>query len=224
MKDQRLSIDELLAVRDGELVDASGAAQLTEHARTERNARINELVELRHELRSMPDVPIDEAVWMRHAKPVRRSLWLRSPLATAASVFVASVLGIYLVGGYLSGSEPDQPQHIANPIEVDPQGLQIAALMRQSKDLERRLQTSSALLAVADGAAGAPAPRITPIERNLMYRLADIDAQIAGLYEGPQIEAAARLALWRKRVDVLQSMVAVRSDRAPAMFDDSRSM
>ena len=96
--------------------------------------------------------------------------------------------------------------------------------MRQSKDLERRLQSSSTLLAVADGGVDAPLPRVTPIERNLMYRLADIDAQIAGLYETPQIEEVARLALWRKRVEVLQSILAVRSERAPAMFDDSRSM
>lgn len=224
MKDQRISIDELLAMRDGELRDATALARLDEQAQAERDERINELKDLRRELRSMPDVPVDDAVWIRHAKPARRSVWLSFPLATAASVFVASVLGIYLVGGYLSGSEPHQTQRIASTIEVDPDGLQISALMRQSKDLERRLQTSSALLAVADGAAGSPSPRVTTIERNLMYRLADVDAQIAGLYEEPHIEGGARLALWRKRVEVLQSMVAVRSDRAPEMFNDSRSM
>ena len=146
------------------------------------------------------------------------------PAGNCGVGFFASVLGIYLLGGYLSGGEPQQTQPIANAIDVDPAGSQVASLMRQSKDLERRLQSSSALLAVADGSADAPLLRITPIERNLMYRLADIDAQIAGLYEAPQVEDGARLALWRKRVEVLQSIVAVRSERAPAMFDDSRSM
>ena len=224
MKNQRFSIDELLAMRDGDLIDAAALAQLDEAGQAERYERINELHDLRRELRSMPDIPVDDAIWIHHAKSARRSAWLSFPLATAASVFVASVLGIYLLGGYLSGSEPQQTQRIAEAIEVDPAGSLVASLMRQSKDLERRLQSSSTLLAVADGGANAPLPRVTPIERNLMYRLADIDAQIAGLYETPQIEEAARLALWRKRVEVLQSIVAVRSERAPAMFDDSRSM
>lgn len=224
MKHQRFSIDELLAMRDGELIDAAALAQLDEQGQAERYERINELHDLRRKLRSMPDVPVDDTIWIRHAQPARRSAWLNSPLATAASVFFASVLGIYLLGGYLSGGEPQQTQPIANAIDVDPAGSQVASLMRQSKDLERRLQSSSALLAVADGSADAPLLRITPIERNLMYRLADIDAQIAGLYEAPQVEDGARLALWRKRVEVLQSIVAVRSERAPAMFDDSRSM
>lgn len=224
MKHQRFSIDELLAMRDGELIDAAALAQLDEQGQAERYERINELHDLRRKLRSMPDVPVDDTIWIRHAQPARRSAWLSFPLATAASVFFASVLGIYLLGGYLSGGEPQQTQPIANAIDVDPAGSQVASLMRQSKDLERRLQSSSALLAVADGSADAPLLRITPIERNLMYRLADIDAQIAGLYEAPQVEDGARLALWRKRVEVLQSIVAVRSERAPAMFDDSRSM
>ena len=224
MKNQRFSIDELLAMRDGDLIDAAALAQLDEAGQAERYERINELHDLRRELRSMPDVPVDDAIWICHAKSDRRSAWLSFPLATAASVFVASVLGIYLVGGYLSGGEPQQTQRIAKAIQVDPAGSLVASFMRQSRDLERRLQSSSTLLAVADGGADAPLPRVTPIERNLMYRLADIDAQIAGLYETPQIEERARLALWRKRVEVLQSIVAVRSERAPAMFDDSRSM
>ena len=224
MKNQRFSIDELLAMRDGDLIDAAALAQLDEAAQAERYERINELHDLRRELRSMPDIPVDDAIWIHHAKSARRSAWLSFPLATAASVFVASVLGIYLLGGYLSSSEPQQTQRIAEAIEVDPAGSLVASLMRQSKDLERRLQSSSTLLAVADGGVDAPLPRVTPIERNLMYRLADIDAQIAGLYETPQIEEVARLALWRKRVEVLQSIVAVRIERAPAMFDDSRSM
>jgi len=58
-----------------------------------------------------------------------------------------------------------------------------------------------------------------------LYRLADVDAQIAQLYERDQNSSTAeRIALWRMRVSLLQNLVVLRDGGQGVANEFSRSM
>ncbi len=227
-----LEISDLLALRDGEPRDANLSADDPRVA-----AQLLRVKELRSELQALPNVPISDATWQRlHALPQSggagaggRGLWLRFPLATAASVFFASLLGIYLVfsgqpsGGVVGG----QPQIAGATVHVEQSGLQLASLMNRSRDLEMRLQGGQALSRVS-GTSVTPARSAPPapsrVERRLMGRLADVDAQLALMFESETEDPRQRERLWAQRVSLLESLVAVRGGEADARFEDGRSM
>lgn len=232
MQKRPWELSTLLALRDGEPhevgeVEAEGLTALEQD-------QLNRLTAIRSDLRALPDVEVDEAVWA-HALPVTNtgSSWLRFPLATAASVFFASALGIYFVAGGVDttpGTLPEQVQatYATDVAQVDTaSGERLAALMNRSRMLEQTLQGTQPR-GLSQASASSPATdqarAVGRVERRLLFRLADIDTQIARLYEQDTFDADLRLALWRQRVDVLQNLVAVLGGSEQRLFEDSRSM
>lgn len=230
MQKRPWEISDLLALRDGEVRDAS--VEVDDPAAL---AQLEKIQQLQAQLNTLPDVPLEESVWNRPGvipEKQPRSAWLRFPLATAASVFFASFVGIYLIfGGAAVDERPfDEQVNFATSTQLDDSGAQLAALMNQSRELERRLQGVNPLtLSDASSQANQNATldstlAISPTQRRLMYRLADVDGQIARLYDAPVIDTNARQVLWAQRVNLLQSLVAVRGGSDPRYFEDSRSM
>ena len=165
------------------------------------------------------------------------ALWMRFPWATAASVFLASALVMYAA---LNTSEvfTESQQNTFASLDGKPsvQGAQLAGLMVRSRDLELRLQGSSAWVTAAGAnsndeistaASGAISGDVElgQAERVLMYRLADVDSQIARLYDEEVIDENQRLQLWSKRVTLLENLAALRGyAQSEYNENNSRSM
>ena len=224
MQKRPWEISDLLALRDGQPHSADVQADDPEVIE-----QLEQIRGLGIQLNALPDVPVDDSVWLP-VMPARkqRSVWLRYPMATAASVFFASVVGMFvLFGGPVSdiGNNAGPVQYTSLD-SIDNSGAQLAALMRQSRDLEQRLYGVNPLAQAADTPQttyeGMPAP--TALEETLLFRLADVDGQIARLYDAADMDSAQRQALWLKRVELLESLVAIRSGDAARLFDNSRSM
>ena len=237
-------ISRLLSLRDGEPV----AADQIDQSIADEDL-LAELIALKAELNDLPDVAYDPSVWRdlpinstrdpkvtflsNHERQARTentqargqeklSNWLRFPIATAASVFLVSALGIFLVFNQSGTWVGDDRESLAvngtgDQVRLEPvmsdQGFQLAQLMTRSRDLEQVLQGDSPwALSSADSAtiqaplSGAP----TPPEQLLLYRLADVDAQIARLYDGENIDLALRNQLWGQRVELLENLILVR--------------
>jgi len=223
MQKRPWAISDLIALRDGEIRDAS--VDLDDPA---AQAQLHKIRQLTAELNALPDVPVDEAIWNKPL-PVKapRSSWLRFPLATAASVFFASFVGIYLIFGTVDPAQ--EPAGLATGEQLTVAvASRLPILMRQSRDLERRLQGVDAwMFSDANSAVARPASEqrvATSTERRLMYRLADVDNQIAQLYDADVMDVRQREMLWMRRVTLLRSLVAIRGGSDPRIFENSRSM
>jgi hypothetical protein len=216
MAKQDWTLSDLLAHRDGQPLDVERAQAL----RTDGDARrtLEEIDALQKALTSLPDVAVDDEVWLRPETASRPSgrmaALLRFPMATAASIFVASTLFIvYLL------SAPDgvgQREFAALP-PANPTENRLLDLMNRSRDLELRLRggLTPALGNVSTGRPAAPKRSTRSLEeRQLLYRLADVDAEIARLYDGDTVDAQARERLWRQRVGLLENLVFVRGGTA----------
>ena len=227
-------IADLLALADGE----SRAAPLDE-GDPEVAAALARLRDIRSSLHTLPDVPVSDAVWESglafasddrlgtqqniSANFTRRLL--RFPLATAASVFFASIAGVYfLFGGAAEQHDVNgmseqsvHRQFAGSTTQLEPGGLQLAGLMHRSQELERRLRGSRPLAqANWQAQASGQVPTTSTqqrqpslVERRLMGRLADVDAQIGRLYDAQQVDLVARQRLWTQRVVLLESLVSV---------------
>ncbi len=220
MQKRPWEISDLLAVADGELRDAEAQVD-----GPEAQATLAEIQALRAELGKLPDVPLEDELWLSRMPPARRSAWLRFPLATAATVFLASALGIFMMAGGLTPSDPEPS--FAGASHVEPGGVRLASLMNQSRDLETRLASpavSQGMRYAAETDAAARPAAVTATERRLLYRLADVDAQIARLYEADAVDHNARVELWRQRVNLLESIVAARAGERPQASQEIRSM
>ena len=224
MQKRPWEISDLLALRDGQ--PRSADLQVDDPEVIEQ---LKQIRGLGIALQSLPDVPVDDEVWLQAMPaPAKRSVWLRYPMATAASVFFASVVGMFMLfGGPVSDiGNNTGPAQYTSLDSMDNSGAQLAGLMRQSRDLEQRLYGVNPLAQAADGPhttyEGMPAP--TALEETLLFRLADVDGQIARLYDAADMDSAQRQALWMKRVELLESLVAIRSGDAARLFDNGRSM
>lgn len=228
MQKRPWEISDLIALRDGEIRDTN--VDLDDPA---AQAQLHRIRQIQAELNALPDIPVDEAIWNRPvAAKTSRSSWLRFPLATAASVFFASFVGIYLIFGTVDLEQEPTGSPSGDQVSVAVSS-RLPILMSQSRDLERRLQGVNAwMLSDASSAVARPADRqrvtsrpvASPTERGLMYRLADVDDQIAQLYEADVMDVREREVLWMQRVSLLRSLVAVRGGSDPRMFENSRSM
>jgi hypothetical protein len=226
MKERPWEISDLLALDEGR-PHSAGISEDDPRVAQELAA----IRRIKAQLNELPDVPLDDSVWMNvMPEEQARSPWLRYPLATAASVFLASVVGIYAMFSGLgntgsTGSIERAPGYVVTaPIEGT--GLRLAGLMRESRDLEQRLYSPNPLN-LASTQTGSPAqtmPDPSGLAQTLLFRLADVDGQIARLYDAPEMDNERRQTLWTKRVDLLDSLVAVRRGTDLGVLDDTRSM
>ena len=226
MKERPWEISDLLALDEGRPHTAGISADDPRIAQDLATIR-----RIKAQLNELPDVPLDDSVWQSvMPEEEARSPWLRYPMATAASVFFASVVGIYAMFGGMGntgnpGSIEQSPGYVVTaPIEST--GLRVAGLMRESRDLEQRLYSPNALNlpGAQSGLPTEPMPDPSRLAQTLLFRLADVDGQIARLYDAPVMDNELRQTLWTKRVDLLNSLVAVRRGTDLGAIDDTRSM
>ncbi len=199
------TIEELLALRDGGDLSADRARELEADARA--RAALHDLREIRQSLRELPDVAPGPDVWkqIRRAaeeraavtEPTRPEPWYaRFPMAAAASVFFATMIGVLVWQPFDDAAAPQN-------------GVAIGDLVNRSQQLE-----SQVWLPVSN----AP----TRSESALFLRLADIDAELtaldtrraAGDVLAPADEAWRR-ALWTRRVQLLESLRTVQRAEQP---------
>jgi hypothetical protein len=182
-----LTLDELLAVRDGDAApDAAAHAAACPTCRVE----VDRLREMQDALRSLPAQRPDQDLWpalrARLDEERFRRRWIRVGWA-AASV----ALMVTLFAGVRGGIEAYAEARLAS---------QTKALVAHSQQLEKELrsyQTSSPM-------SGWTVNGVVEIED----RIAVIDARLAQLRDrrAPSVDT---VALWRERVTLLDALVAM---------------
>ncbi|MEM1229595.1 MAG: hypothetical protein AAGI15_03600 [Pseudomonadota bacterium] len=232
-------LSDLLALRDGEPLSAEARAAL---AGDETSAmRLARLADIKAALNELPDPVPDEALYeqIQARLQERRSegnganpsaphteqdpkvstlfatptapaaRWrLRYPLATAASVFMLAVLGSVLWLPEVTDAPDTGPTPIAGVTSTGdaPTALpaaSVAALMDRSQQLE-----AVARLPVSSGTAQPAQSR-----QALLYRIADLDAELNALIEEEPMNPQLKEKLWRQRVDLLETLVAIQQEQ-----------
>ncbi|NIP13404.1 MAG: hypothetical protein GWM88_01135 [Pseudomonadales bacterium] len=204
--ESKTPLADLLAHRDGEELPDDVVRGIEGDPAAQRDLRT--LRGIRQELNALPPVQPDPALWEeinRRAHP-SRSWTLRYPLATAATVFVAAALTIVAWNPLRKGGDAAGP----GPVLVADGAL--VDLMSRSQVLESHLPVQ-----------GTPAGQLAwgSAEEALRYRIADIDAELMRLYETEPLDVERREALWRQRVDLLESLTEVQRGQAvvrPAIY------
>lgn len=200
--EQKPTVADLLALRDGELDDPELAARVADDA--EAGQVLEGLRRMKTELNALPPVTPDPSVWeaIQERTGQRPGLLQRFPLATAATVFLAAALTIML---WDPTSGPGQG--VNGPQASDP----VAQLILRSQRLESELLSQAA----------TSMPGGSPTEQALVYGIADVDTQLNELYAADAADPQARERLWRQRVMLLESLADVQRGEAvmqPAIY------
>jgi anti-sigma factor RsiW len=187
-----LSLEELLAVRDGE-----GTGPAADHAAScpECAARIEELRAVRKALAALPEETPPQDLWpalrAEYATARQRRRWVLAGWV-AACLAAAFTLAIGVRGGIEAWHEARLAR-------------QTKQLVAESQKLERVLRTSTSGSRVVTGrTAGA----IVQLED----RIAVIDAQLNRL-SPERAESREVLNLWQERVRLLDALVNVQTTR-----------
>ncbi|MEJ2090105.1 MAG: hypothetical protein P8Y69_16915 [Gammaproteobacteria bacterium] len=197
----------LLALRDGE-ENPSVARELDGDAVAARE--LVALTGIRDGLRALPDIEPDAAVWDRvQSAPSRSevrsfsvrpsSRGTRAPVALAAGMLLAVALGLVAVVWLQPGTSTEV---LAGP-EADPT---LQALYRRSQELEGLWHD------------GRRMPDAT--ELAYLYRIADLDGQLALVEPAGGRDSRRAEQLWNRRVELMESLAEVRRARAaqPAVY------
>lgn len=193
------SLEQLISIRDEEPV----AADVQQHVRAcGRCAKVlNGLLAAREALTALPDPLPPADAWARVSAAADR----RAPrwLPAAGMSLVASIAAaLLLVNLHLSVPTPAGDAAAVSPASGQPAN--VGQLMAQSQYLERavlQLNNHADQMVVSAGTASAVAA--------LEDRIALVDYEISSA--GAQDASDARVAkLWKQRVDLLQSLAAVR--------------
>jgi hypothetical protein len=204
----RSSTEDLLAVRDGEPLDATAKAVI--ESSPVHTREVERLRRTQSALRALPALEPPAGVLARilEAKDVPESggtRWLRfaAGAGVAAAVATAAIV-------YVTTSGPPQPE-IAPPAlfaRGETSGARVAApvsygsLVEQSAQLDELL---AALPAQRPLMTGATASTIAGLED----RIAFVDEQIAFSAAG-KVPVPQRVALWSDRVELMNALVNVR--------------
>ena len=202
--DSKPTLSDLLAIRDGEFADSDRAEQI--YADPEARATLASLTRIRSELRALPGIEPDPAVWAAIQRRQRGSWLRRFPVATAATVFLAAALTVVWWNPVGVDEQAPAPASAGSMVS-DP----VAALVMRSQRLE------SALLSPASALEGGT----SATERALLFGIADVDAQLSALYETGSADPAERERLWGLRVAMLESLADEQRQRAvigPAIY------
>ena len=198
------STEDLLAVRDGEPLDASAKAviesSLVHGRKVERLRRVQNALLALPALEPPADV-LARVLEAKESREVGRTRWLRfagagvaAAVATAAIVYVAT-----------SGQSPQQdvapPTLVATREPIAPPASYVA-LVEQSGRLDQLL---AELPAQRPLMTGATASTIAGLED----RIAFLDEQLAFSAAG-KVPVPQRAALWSDRVDLMNALVSVR--------------
>ena len=133
------TVSDLLARRDGKPLDVARARAIANDATAQRD--LHRLVALQSELNALPDVAVDDAVWRTAIADAsatdlhRVGFGLRYPVATAASVFVATAMFIVYVP---SGTNQVEIQPAAADIQIDEAARKLAELHKHKFSVRAR--------------------------------------------------------------------------------------
>jgi hypothetical protein len=150
---------------------------------------------LRSELRRLGDLEAPAAVWegIERALPRRHGWRLMQPLwamAMAAGVVAAAALTVFVADPFSES-------------EVDP----LADLMQRSRELETRIASIPSRAQWGD------------TSRVLVYRISNVDRSLNRLSaEGSAGSRLAEAELLRRRVELMESLVAVERRRRPELL------
>lgn len=196
------STEQLIPLRDGEPVDASVQTHVRECA--ECAAELDRLVELREQLLKLPSFALPEGVWQAVEERVtqgdstrgNRLGWLRmTGVAMVASVVIAVSLAMFPVA-------PQRPADTVTATGAQPAS--VSQLVMQSRYLENAvlsLNANTDHMIISAGTAATVAA--------LEDRIALVDYEINHAVVDPRNQD--RLPqLWQQRVNLLQSLAAVR--------------
>lgn len=204
-------ISDLLAHRDGESLELEVAARI--EADPGSRARLQRFRELKARLNELPAVTPSTAAWEAIQRRSARRRWIngirRFPLATAASVFFAAVLGIIVWNPAELLDRGDVSDVVLEPTPAPVPVRDYAAVLDRSQQLESLLWRA------------APKPAPDNVQRALVYRLADLDTELGRYPIVGQQDPVARERLWRQRVELLEALAQTRRARAvvqPAVY------
>jgi hypothetical protein len=202
----QMSISDLLAHRDGERLEPEVSAQI--EADPQARSELATLRRIKHELNALAPIEPDPSIWaeINQAQAPQRNWTLRYPLATAATVFLAAALAIVTWNPASEFAGDAAP-----PAVVLPDG-GLADLMSRSRSLQAELPVRG---------LQAGQFRSSSSEQALLYRIADVDAELIALYEAPQMDVEHRERLWSQRVELLESLTDVQRGQAvlrPAIY------
>lgn len=193
---------ELLTLRDR----AGDSGPVAEHVAgcAVCRAELERLQQLQNTMRAAPDVSGEDrwaAIAARlHEPKAPARAWPRPSWRTAAAVCGALAIAVGLA--LFNGSTPMPVQPNAGAAATEPNDQAVAALMAESKRLERLLAAIPQESRVARGAT-------VMTTAGLEDRIEWVDLAIGdGAARDP--DPAAVAPLWRQRVDLLNSLVAVR--------------
>ena len=193
----------LLELRDGGVVEAETDAHVA--ACPTCRADLARLHALRAGLRALPPVPPGPELWTRVIAAVeppitiaaRRSRAQLLVAGIAASVALAVSVGLFALRG-----APDAPAAIVPSIAL-------ASAEATVSDLKQRSQRLEAVLAALESRPRVTSARSAGAIAELEDGIALVDYQI-GQVDTVDRNAALQRALWKKRVELMESLVTVR--------------
>jgi hypothetical protein len=210
----RPSTEDLLAVRDGEPLDATAKAAI--EASVAHGREVERLRRVQSALRSLPELaPPHDALWRvleaRETRVERQARWLRVAVGAGAAAALATAAVVY-VG--LSGSPPSSlpspsvDTEDAATLHYAESPASYGALVEQSARLDQLL---AELPSQRPLMTGATASTIAGLED----RIAFVDEQLAYSAAG-RVPVPQRAALWSDRVELMNALVSVRYAEAQA--------
>jgi hypothetical protein len=209
----RPGTEDLLAVRDGEPLDASVKALI--ESSPVHGREVERLRRVGHALRALPALAPPEGVLARvleakDAREVGRSRWLR--FAAGAGV-VAAVAPAAIVYVATSGQPQQEPAPllgtgVSSGPRISAAPISYGSLVEQSARLDRLL---AELPAQRPLMTGATASTIAGLED----RIAFLDDQLT-FSAADKLPAPQRAALWSDRVELMNALVSVRYAEAQA--------
>lgn len=197
-------IESLLALRDDPAHDPAVAAHVEACAAC--RAELARLRALRDGLRALPPVPPGPELWARviaavepPVRVVARRSRVRLMVAgiAASAAFGASVALMVLQGAPGSATAPD-----ATPVAL-------ASAEPSVGDLKLRSQRLEAVLAALESQPRVTTARSAGTIAELEDGIALVDFQL-GQVEPDQRDSALQRALWKQRVELMESLVTVR--------------
>lgn len=202
---------ELIAMRDGEPVDAGVMQHLDRcvHCREQ----LKNLSRTREVLNSLPMLPPPDAVWERiraarelETVTVSRRLSYRIAAAVAVMAVTTAIVSLSLLRD-MSESQPDFTD--VSPVTAESSGfprVTLVSLQDESRQLENLLQSLGPRRATV---SLHTASAIGELEDNITW----IDYALANA----SVTEDERKALWQQRIELLESLLAVRAAQASSI-------
>jgi hypothetical protein len=197
-----LTMDELLALRDGTSEPGSAAAREHVETCTHCSDELERLHQRIARLRALPTLRPSRDLWSRVDATRRRERQRRQArwAGVGGLALAASLGGVLALGPAAEGGT----------------GAPVPALEGELTAVQQRSQTLEAMLTVYDPDARVVDGNTVRVAQALEERIAEVDQQlqVTELRAGEPRQDAVLLDLWRERVGLLDALVDVHVTRA----------